>query len=831
MNTLQLHATYRVLILLAVATTANFSHAADATLRVDCDQPGHEVSDRLIGVFLEDINFGADGGLNAELVKNGSFEFPPYQLGWSAIGKAKLSAGRDAPASAGNPTFLRIEGQIPGESGVSNEGFRGMGVREGEKYAFSMLARTTAGRKVPVTVRLVSQGGETLAEFSTTIEGSAWRPVTADLSPTATDAKAHLNVLANSEGPLDIDLVSLCPHDTWKGRPHGLRKDLVQKLADLKPAFFRFPGGCIVEGSELRYRYQWKSTIGPRSERRPLVNRWNTEFRHRLTPDYYQSFDIGFYEYFQLAEDLGAEPLPILNCGMACQFNTGELVPMDELDPYIQDALDLIEFANGPADSQWGAIRAAMGHPEPFGMKLLGVGNEQWGPDYFERYERFAAVLQQAHPEIELISTSGPFPSGKHFDFAWPILKQLNVPIVDEHCYAMPDWFLREATRYDNYDRSGPQVFMGEYAAQSVAIASPNNRNTLRCAIAEAAFLTGIERNSDVVVMSAYAPLMAHVDAWQWTPDLIWFDNLSSYATPNYYVQQMFSLHRGDVVLPVEIDDSRLARQPGGQIGIGTFGTAAEFRDLTVTSGDQLLFDAANMDDITKLAIEGGEWSLGDGTIRQQAARGNSRALIGDTRWGDCTIRLKVRKHDRRGGIRILSRCSPGGSHLEWIIGGGGNTDHTLMAHMASHSDTPNVVDQVQGSLDADQWHDVRVELEGTQVRCYLDGKLMHEASVPAPATEHLYASATLIQESGETIVKVVNPTEEPATVELVLDGLEDSKKQCRVITLTGSPETFNTIESPQTIRPQESEMEASGNRFEYEFPANSFTVIRVGSK
>lgn len=826
MNTTRLLAFSCALSVLATTSI----HAAEVTLRVDCAQPGHEVSDRLIGVFLEDINFGADGGLNAELVKNGSFELPPYQLGWKAIGNAKLTAGRDAPITAGNPTFLHIQGKKDAESGASNEGFRGMGVLEGKQYDFSMLARSTAGRSVPVTVRLVSEAGDKLAEYNTNVEGSAWKAVSADLSPAKTDAKAHLEVVIDSEGPLDIDLVSLYPHDTWMGRPHGLRKDLVQKLADLKPAFFRFPGGCIVEGSQLKYRYQWKLTIGPRSERRPLVNRWNNEFNHRLTPDYYQSFDIGFYEYFQLAEDLGAEPLPILNCGMACQFNTSELVPMDELDPYIQDALDLIEFANGPVDSQWGAIRAAMGHPEPFGMRLLGVGNEQWGPDYFERYERFAKVLEQAHPEIELISTSGPFPSGQHFDYAWPILKQLNVPIVDEHCYAMPDWFLREASRYDNYDRSGPKVFMGEYAAQSVAIASPNNRNNLRCAIAEAAFLTGIERNSDVVVMSAYAPLMAHVDAWQWTPDLIWFDNLSSYATPNYYVQQLFSLHRGDVVLPVDIDDSRPNRQPGGRIGLGTLGTAADFRDVTVTKGDRLLLRAADLADAQSLTIEGGEWTSDDGTLQQTSRRGNSHALFGDTDWGDCSIRFKVRKQAEQGGIRVLFRVSPGGSYMEWVIGGGRNTDHTLIAHMASHSDTPHVADQVEGSLSADQWHDVQVTLEGSKIRCYLDDQLIHDASVPAPATEHLYASATLDQKTGETIVKVVNPTDEPADVDLVLAGLGEGKHQCRVVTLTGDPETFNTIESPNAIRPEESELEITGNKVEYEFPGNSLTVIRAGS-
>ncbi len=270
----------------------------------------------------------------------------------------------------------------------------------------------------------------------------------------------------------------------------------MQLLADLKPAFFRFPGGCIVEGSELKYRYQWKHTLGDLADRRLLLNRWNNEFSHRPTPDYFQSFALGFYEYFLMSEEIGAEPLPILNCGMACQFNSSELVPLSELQPYIQDALDLIEFANGPVTSTWGAKRAAMGHPEPFNMKLLGVGNEQWGPQYIERYKAFAEVLKEKHPEIELISGAGPFPADKNYNYAWPELRALSADIVDEHCYAMPDWFLKASKRYDGFERNGPKVFMGEYAAQSIDITSPDNSNNLRCALAEAAFMTGMERNS-----------------------------------------------------------------------------------------------------------------------------------------------------------------------------------------------------------------------------------------------------------------------------------------------------------------------------------------------
>ena len=548
----------RRLILVVLATTQSLSViASDVQLTVRADDPQHRVSPRLIGVFFEDINFGADGGLVAELIKNGGFEFPQALMGWSEVGDAdagSAAASNESPFATSNANFLRIEAR-DGGYGVANEGFRGMGVRADEQYVFAARARSIAGREALVTVRVVSAEGAVLAEGEFTAAGSEWKQAKLELTPSATDKRAHLELIVGSRGTVDLDLVSLCPAKTWMNRPNGLRADVVQWLADLKPAFFRFPGGCIVEGSQLKYRYQWKTTVGSLVDRRLIVNRWNTEFRHRLTPDYYQTFALGFFEYFQLAEDLGAEPLPILNCGMACQFNSGELVPIAELDPYIQDALDLIEFANGSADTQWGRLRAQMGHPEPFNMRLLGVGNEQWGQEYIERYEEFAAVLKERHPEIELVSGSGPFPEDPKFNYAWPELRRLNADIVDEHCYAMPDWFLRSAQRYDAYDRSGPEVFMGEYAAQSVGITSPNNRNNLRCALSEAAFLSGIERNSDIVTMSSYAPLFGHEDAWQWRPNLLWFDNLDSYGTPNYYVQQLFSLHRGDVVLPIGLID------------------------------------------------------------------------------------------------------------------------------------------------------------------------------------------------------------------------------------------------------------------------------------
>jgi alpha-L-arabinofuranosidase len=436
--------------------------------------------------------------------------------------------------------------------GLANEGFRGIGVRKGEAYNFSAEIRKNEGSG-SVRIELFGSDGTLLDSVRLESFSSDWKRCTAVLHPNDTDARCKLYVLVDGKGSFDFDMVSLFPEKTWKNRPGGLRADMVQALADLKPGFMRFPGGCIVEGSELGVRYQWKKTIGPVEERPLQINRWNYEFVHRPASDYYQSFGLGFFEFFQLCEDIGAQPLPILNCGMACQFNSAELCPTDQLAPYIHDALDLVEFANGPATSQWGARRAALGHPEPFHLKMMGIGNEQWGPQYVERFAAFSKALKSKYPELKLIAAAGPDPGDDRFKFLWSQFRTLKADIIDEHCYAQPAWFLANTHRYDQYDRNGPKVFMGEYAAQSDHTLSTKNRNNLTTAVAEAAYLTGLERNADVVRMASYAPLFAQVDAWQWTPDLIWVNNLTVLPTANYYVQQLFSRNHGDVVLPTVV--------------------------------------------------------------------------------------------------------------------------------------------------------------------------------------------------------------------------------------------------------------------------------------
>lgn len=631
------------------------ANAQTATLTVQTDQPGAKLNPKMWGIFFEDINFGADGGLYAEMVKNRGFEFPDPMMGWIKITSNRGNGGQlsiltDRPFDPANPHYLRILSAGGAPFGVSNEGFRGMGVRRGETYDFSAEIRGVLGSPV-LRLQLYGGNGALLDETTLTNFSADWEKRTATLHPNATDPRARLAMVLDGAGVVDLDFVSLFPEHTWKDRPGGLRADMVQALADLHPGFLRFPGGCIVEGPVLNRRYQWKKTIGPVEDRPTLINRWNTEFPHRPTPDYYQSFGLGFYEYFQLCEDIGAEPLPILNCGMACQFNSGQLCPLDELGPYIQDALDLIEFANGPTNSTWGAKRATLGHPAPFHLTMLGVGNEQWGQQYIDRYTKFAQAIKAKYPDIKLVAAAGPSPDDDRFKFAWAKLRALNADIIDEHCYARPDWFFDNTHRYDHYDRNGPKVFMGEYAAQSDKVVSVNNRNNLECALAEAAYMTGLERNGDVVRMASYAPLFANVDAWQWKPDLIWVNSLGVCLTPSYYVQKMFARNAGDAIVPLKLD---------------------------------------------------------------------------------------------------------------------------------------------------------------------------------APAGAKLFASAACDDATGEIILKVVNGDSTPAAVQLNFAGLNLVSPTAKITVLAGRPDDENTFAHPQKIVPQESVLAVSGPAFEHEFPANSFTVLRL---
>ncbi len=529
---------------------------------VNTKKTGAEIQSTMYGLFFEDINFGADGGLYAELVKNRSFEFPQQLMGWNIFGNVEV-LNEDGPFER-NPHYVRLNysGHGHKHTGLENEGFRGIGIKKEGSYRFSVWARNSGNQpEQKIRIELVGSDNEAFEQKELVITSTEWKKHEVILTSPLEDPKAMLRIFLTSEGPLDLEHVSLFPTDTWMGRENGLRRDLVEALNELNPGLFRFPGGCIIEGTDLETRYDWKKSVGP-VENRPLnENRWHYTFAHRLFPDYFQTYGMGFYELFLLAEDMGSEPLPVVNVGLACQYqNDGEHchVPVGELGDYIQDALDLIEFANGAPTTPWGKVRAEMGHPEPFNMKFIAIGNEQWGPEYPVRLEMFIDAIRARYPQMKIIGSSGPQAEGEAFEYLWPEMKRLKVDLVDEHYYRPPQWFLDNAARYDSYDRNGPKVFAGEYASHHKTRA-----NNFESALTEASFMTGLERNADIVQMATYAPLLAHVDAWQWRPDLIWFDNLRMVRTPNYYVQKLYGHHAGTHVLPLTWNNRPLTGQEG----------------------------------------------------------------------------------------------------------------------------------------------------------------------------------------------------------------------------------------------------------------------------
>jgi len=528
-------------------------------IAVDVKKPGSPIQKTMYGIFFEDINYGADGGLYAEMIKNRSFDFPQNLLGWTTFGNVEVR--KDGPFT-NNPNYVRLSyaGHNDKQTGLDNEGFFGVSVKQDADYRFSVWARSAEGSS-SIRIELVDPESNVLVTQKLTIDSKDWKKYQVIIKSGKTEAKGRLRIFLTSKTAVDMDHVSLFPVDTWKGRENGLRKDLAQALYDLHPGVFRFPGGCIVEGTDLDTRYQWKNSVGPVENRKLNENRWQYTFAHRFFPDYFQTYGMGFFELFQLAEDIGAEPLPVISCGLACQFQNQDVkahVPVSELQPYIQDALDLIEFANGDITTKWGKLRAEMGHPASFNLKQLAVGNEQWGTLYPERVEPFMKAIHAKYPGIKIVGTAGPSPDGKDFDFGWSEMKRLKADLVDEHYYKDPQWFLSNATRYDTYDRNGPKVFAGEYACHT-----KSGKNSFEAALCEAAFMTGLERNADIVVQCTYAPLFAHVQGYQWRPDLIWFDNLRSVRSVNYYVQQLYGMNVGTNVLTTVENKLPLTGQDG----------------------------------------------------------------------------------------------------------------------------------------------------------------------------------------------------------------------------------------------------------------------------
>jgi alpha-L-arabinofuranosidase len=759
---------------LAMAVNAQTAH-----IEIDAAAQGTPISPILYGIFFEEINHAGDGGLYAELVRNRSFEDADTPQAWTLVGDgSRIAIDTAVLLNSRNPSSLRWE--VMGSASLVNEGYWGIAVQRGKRYRFSMYARCEAGFRGALTISLQSADGRVYAQRTLRGFSKDWKRFAAVLTANGTDPKARLVLTVTGDGTLWLDMVSLMPVDTFKRRPNGLRADLAQMLVALKPSFVRFPGGCFVEGDRMQNALRWRDTLGDVAERPARWCVWN----------YTSTQGLGLHEYLLMCEDLGAEPMLVVNCGMACQYRNGDHIPLDELDEWIEDALAAIEYAIGPPTSKWGALRAKNGHPEPFPLRFVSIGNENWGPIYEERYARFYDAIKARYPQIQLIATA-------------PV-KSRPIDILDEHYYSTPEWFILNANLYDRYDRTGPKILVGEYA-----VTAKCGTGNLRAAIAEAAFMTGIERNADIVVMAAYAPLFVNVNDRTWNPDLIGFDSARCYGTPSYYVQQLFSRYRGTHVLPTRVQSpNALTDIYRGAVGLGTWETQAEFRNLKVVSarGETLLMADFGQGAAGWRTVRGA-WQATEGVYRQTELAQDCRAVAGDPAWTDYTITLQARKLGGAEGFLIMFRVRDDDNWYWWNIGGWDNTRHAVERSIGGSKML--ACPQVAGSIETGRWYDIRIEVQGARIRCYLDGQLIHDfEDAPMPA---LYATASRRERTREIILKVVNVSDRAQETEVRLSGACRLASRAKVITLTSdSPDDENSLENPTRVAPVE---RATGER------------------
>jgi alpha-L-arabinofuranosidase len=799
MNHLNRAKNIKTFLLISMGCALVYSAFAQATLTVDVDKPGHTVSPTLWGIFFEDINLSADGGIYPELVRNRSFEDAARPEYWRLLNVANGNSGMaidsSEPLNPLNRCSLRVN--VDRRFTLENEGYWGMNIVKSDSYALKFAARATDGFQGPVMVRVVGATGAELAKGEISGLSGGWKYHSLDLVASDGDPKAKLQISAAGKGTLFLDMVSLMPKKTWKG--HGLRVDLAKSIEALHPSFMRFPGGNWVEGDDRAHMYHWKNTIGDIDARTPLWNTWG----------YNTTQGLGFHEYLQLCEDLGAEPLFCINDGMSLH----DSVPLDQMGPWVQDALDAIEYANGPTNSFWGSLRAKAGHPAPFHLRYMEIGNENGGPDYHQRWPLLVNAIRTKYPYIQLIVNTDlrgrPYPRYPKPD------------IVDEHYYESPESFMWRASQYDSYDRNGPKIFIGEYAVTQNA-----GKGNLRAAVGEAAFMTGLERNSDIVIMASYAPLFVNLNHRAWNPDLINFNGSSWYGLPGYYVQQMFGENRGDVMLPISVDAP--PADPGAQsgaIGVGTWRTQAEFKDIKVTAPDgQVLFtsDFSTNSDGWKL-LGGGDWQVIRDALRQNSGNEDVRALAGDKSWTDYSLTLKARKLGGNEGFLVIFHMNDDRTKNWWNIGGWGNTGHGIELDN-------NIVTRTPGSIETGRWYDIRVNVRTNHIQCYLDGRLVHD--VDYQPLKSLFASATHDSKTGDIILKVVNVANSPVGADIHLRGAKNLHGLAKAIVLaSNSPLDENSLEEPAKVSPKTDTFSFQGDDLHRTFPGNSVTVLRLAGK
>ncbi|GGX37908.1 alpha-L-arabinofuranosidase C-terminal domain-containing protein [Streptomyces chartreusis] len=802
---------------LVPTATAHAEDVTDYSITVDPAARGAAIDDTMYGVFFEDINRAADGGLYAELVQNRSFEYSTDDnrsytplTSWTVEGAGEVvnDAGR---LNERNRNYLSLSAGSSVTNAGNNTGIR---VEQGKRYDFSVWAR--AGGGSTLTVALKDAAGALATARQVAVKGG-WAKYRATFTATRTSNRGRLAVAANDAAALDM--VSLFPRDTYRNQQNGLRKDLAEKIAALHPGFVRFPGGCLVNtgsmedysaasGWQRKRSYQWKDTVGPVEERATNGNFWG----------YNQSYGLGYYEYFRFSEDIGAMPLPVVP---ALVTGCGQNKAVDDealLKRHIQDTLDLIEFANGPATSKWGKVRAEMGHPRPFRLTHLEVGNEENLPDeFFDRFKQFRAAIEAEYPDITVVSNSGPDDAGTTFDTAWKLNREANVEMVDEHYYNSPNWFLQNNDRYDSYDRGGPKVFLGEYASQG---------NAWKNGLSEAAFMTGLERNADVVKLASYAPLLANEDYVQWRPDLVWFNNRASWNSANYEVQKLFMNNVGDRVVPSKATTTPDVSGPiAGAVGLSTWATSAAYDDVKVTGADgsTLLSDDFSGDASKWTHTAAGSWSVQDGQyVQTDAAAENTMVQAGDPSWHDYDLHVKATKKSGKEGFLVAFGVKDTGNYYWWNLGGWNNTQSAVEQAVDGGKGT---LLTKAGSIETGRAYDIDVKVRGRQVTLYLDGQEWGGFTDDKPA-EPFRQVVTKDARTGDLIVKVVNAQPAEARTAIDLGGARVAST-ARVTTLAAGQDAVNT-ETDAPVTPATSTFAGVADRFAYTFPANSVTFLRL---
>jgi alpha-L-arabinofuranosidase len=799
---------------LALLLTSLHARSAEVFVKIDVDKPTVELSPVLYGLFFEDINYSGDGGLYAELVQNRSFEYYPVEgwennskqlhplYAWQKVerdgGAVELKVMNESPLNESNAKYLKMKIVKDGVTGIRNAGFDGIVLKKGGKYDFSVYAKRSQDTATPVDIALESDGGKVLASGRIPALGSEWKKyeLTLDVSEDASDASLVLTT--GGKGEVMFDMVSLFPQDTFKGRKNGLRKDLAQSLADLKPGFLRFPGGCIVHGQGLANAYRWKDTVGDVAERRPNWNLWG----------YHQSYGLGFFEFMQLCEDIGATPLPVVPLGVACSFRRPfDVVPMQDLHAWTDDALDLIEFANGPTDSKWGKLRAEMGHSEPFGLRYICLGNEEGDtPEVRERFPEFVEAIRKRYPDIKIVGTSGLGPEIPLFD----MMVQTQVYSTDEHYYMQPGWYLDNVHRFDKFDRRKPKVFVGEYASEG---------NTQFNAVAEAAYLTGVERNADIVHMTCYAPLFAKLGFTQWTKaNLIWFNNEALVKTPNYYVQQLFSTNKGDVYLRNTVESQKRAstKKFAGRVGIGTWRTSIEMEKATL-NGKPL--------DFSDWEAKRGDFAATNGNYAQRDRNAEAAVSVApqNAAGNNDIFQVRARKTGGDEGFLLVFGYEKGDSYYWWNVGGWRNNEHGIERRVGEQSQR---IVATRGSIESNRWYDLKVELGPGRIRCYIDGKQIHDYELTVPEVR---VSPTFDKSTGQLMVKLVNPAEDAVSATLNLRGRPKFDGDALLTTLAGPAGAVNTVVR-EAIHPVASTLPAA-ETMRLDLPATSVQVLRVKVK